>query len=218
MPEPYCSIGAKPGEPTPRAHVSSLLTRADELSDAEIHQVQLAVGRKPQIRRLDVPVDDALAVEERDDVEQAARQIERLPLGQRTATLDEVFERLAVDVVHDDALPAGRVHELVAHAGKAGMAQPGEQAQLMLRLTLGLRDQSGLDRHPSSRDSQIRGEVDRAHAPAAQHAEHLVAIGEDRAAAEQAEQLRLSASRNTSRRRDCRSYNAGRVETSAALT
>ena len=74
--------------------------------DAEVHDLDGPVAVDHDVLRLDVAVHDAAAMREVDRGEQLQRDRDRLVAAEAAAPADEVLERLALHVLHDDVVRA----------------------------------------------------------------------------------------------------------------
>lgn len=105
---------------------------ASRARDPEVAHLHLTGRREEDILGLDVAVDDATRVR----VVQGQEDLpdDRRTHGERQRGLasDEAFERLALDVFHDDIVDAVVVAPNVVHGDRVGVAQAGGQPRLAL--------------------------------------------------------------------------------------
>ena len=150
-----------------------------ELGEAEVEELRLPAGRHPHVRRLQVAVDDTLAVRgvERvchlDAEVQERRELDRPPP-------DPLAKRLPLEELHrDEPLPLVRVD--VVDGADAGVVEGGGGARLALEALEGLGfpgEALGqeLERHRAA-EPGVLGLVDDAHPAAAELLDHAV-VGE----------------------------------------
>ena len=81
------------------------LTRTDA-RDAEVEDLQLAVGRDEEIRRLDVAMDDALRMREGQALGHARHDLDLL-LERQFTPCEEVRQLLAREQLHHDVRAPG---------------------------------------------------------------------------------------------------------------
>ena len=77
-------------------------TAARPTSQAKIEQLEGAIGRQEEIGRLDVAMDDAVAVQLRDRIEQLFRDPDDLGRREGSLTVDELRQRPAFERFEDD--------------------------------------------------------------------------------------------------------------------
>ncbi len=153
--------------------------------DAEVHHLDLAVAGQHDVGRLDVTVDDAVAVRVLQALEDADGHLHGA-LGQQLATgVEEFAERGAVYVLHHDVRDGDPVDVVLARVvdrddrgmvergGRLGLpAEPGLEG----RVAREVRAQR-LHRHGAAEAGVMR-EVDLRHATAAEHLAQLVPAAE----------------------------------------
>ncbi len=83
--------------------------RVQVLGDPEIGQLDLAVGRDHQVRRLQIAVDDAMLVGVVQRVADLDSQLDHLAPGQVPAILEHFLQGLALDVLHGDVRGAAEL-------------------------------------------------------------------------------------------------------------
>src|SRR3954453_11905804 len=72
------------------------------MRDTEVHQPSLTLGVDPDVRWLDVPVNDAALVRIREPVEKTDDEIQRVTGADRDVLRDQVGEVVSLDVLHRD--------------------------------------------------------------------------------------------------------------------
>ncbi len=117
----------------PRLHASVQRVRFEQLGDTEIEQRDLALRGDEEVRGLEVPVDDEVAVRVRDRLAGLLHQPQPLRHAQ-SPCVAVVVERLAVHVLHREPRRAG-VRTGVHHAGveeprHVRVIEPSEHAPL----------------------------------------------------------------------------------------
>jgi hypothetical protein len=113
--------------------LSKLLGHADVRETqvyAHLSPDYLAAAREPDVRRLDVAVDDAGLLERlAQGLGDRLGDLQRPGDRQRRPLLEVGLERLAIDVLHDDEEVAGRL-AAVEDADDARRGEPGGEARL----------------------------------------------------------------------------------------
>ena len=159
---------------------------AQRAGDAEVHDLDVAVGGDHHVAGLDVAVHDAGAVAVVERVEDAARDLQG-PLGRDARVLlQQLTQRLALDELHDDERDTGAVEDVLAgvvdrhdrgvvqHRGGLGLAPEPH-------LEGGIRGQVGaqhLDRDGAA-EPPVAAPAHFGHASAAEHVAQLVAVSEE---------------------------------------
>ncbi len=152
--------------------------------DAEVRHLDDTLGIDDHVVRLDVPMDDAVAV-------RVAERREDLPgvrdgdiRGTRSARTDEVLQRPPFDVLHDDEVRAVRLPPVVdrddvrmGETGRVGGLAPEAFDELVVVRVALVEDLDG----DAPAELLVLGEVDVRHAAAADLARNAVARGEERA-------------------------------------
>ena len=113
------------GEELRRVRV--LLRRA---RDAEVGDLRVVVRVEQDVRRLEVSVDDALPVRERETVRDLGGLCHRIERRERSAALDALLERPAGKVLHDDERQAIDLADVV-HRDDARVGERGERARFL---------------------------------------------------------------------------------------
>ena len=140
----------------------------------------LGVGREQHVGRLEVAVHDAGGVRGVEAPAEPLRDLERA-LDRHRPAPDEVGQRLAAHVLHDDE---GRIaDDEIEEARDVGMLDGGDRLRLGLeaRAELGVGEQlrlEQLDRHAHA-DGDVLGDEDLAHAAGAERLDELVAAADD---------------------------------------
>ena len=94
----------------------------ERLGDAEVEQASARIAADEDVRRLDVPMDDQVAVRIRDGVAHLTEEIE--PLSQARAIRSAVVcDRLALDVFHDGIRPPVGRDSTVEQTCDSGMVE-----------------------------------------------------------------------------------------------
>src|ERR1019366_10388882 len=93
----------------------SLRRRAEELREAEVEDFDLTTLVERNVAALDVTMKDASSVRSGDRVGDLQRYRKDLPHRER-AFREQGVQRLTLDQLHDDQVPAIRLHELVNRA------------------------------------------------------------------------------------------------------
>ena len=139
-----------------------------DLRDTEVHHLHVAVVLDHDVRGLDVAVDNALGVGVGEGVEDFADDGVGLFLHDEAVLLrDEVFERDALDVFHDEVDPVGAFH-VVEELHDARVVELAERDGLLLEEgaqggAAGHLGAEHLDGHLLV-DAGVHGQVDRTHA------------------------------------------------------
>jgi hypothetical protein len=153
--------------------------------DPEVHDLDLAGAGQHHVGRLDVAVHDAAPVAVVERVEHACGDLQR-PLGQQPATgVQQLAQRRAVDVLHDDVghrADPGRVLAGVVDRDDGRMVQRGRRLRLTPEPRLERRVAGEVGPQHLHRDlpaePQVVRQVDLGHAPAPEHVADLVAVAE----------------------------------------
>ena len=103
--------------------------RVEQLGDAEIEQLDLALGVDQRVGRFQVAMDDEVAMRVGHRVADLREQFETL-VQRSVARVAVVEQRNAVDVLHHRVRTAIRRHAAVEQARDAGMIQPRENLPL----------------------------------------------------------------------------------------
>ena len=146
----------------------------EQLGDAEIEQLDLALARDQHVRRLEVAVHDQRCVRVRHGIEHVEEEPQ--PRVHVEPVLIAVpIDRLAVDVLEHEIRLAGRRHARIEQLRDVRMREPRQDAAFALESILAAsreREVQELDRHPpiESAIGALR-EPDRAH-PAASDRRH----------------------------------------------
>ena len=152
------------------------LVSAEDLGDAEVGDLQGAVGREHEVLRLHVPVEHALLVGELEGLarceQRGARRDERQTFGGETVPKRPARQRL-----HHEEAKALLLH-VVVDGDDVGMRQRGERARLLAEalpdgLVGGERGRQLLDRDVA-RESPMVGREDDSHGATAELAADLV--------------------------------------------
>ena len=107
----------------------------EQLGDAEVEQLHVAVARDENVRRLEVAMDDEIRVRAGHRVEHAEKETDALFRRQHVLRRVRV-EALSVDVLeHEIRLPAA-AHARVEQACDAGMREAREQRALATKARL----------------------------------------------------------------------------------
>jgi hypothetical protein len=154
-----------------------------EFHQSEVHQHGLPVRADDDVLRLNVPVDDPLAVAIGQRVQQLAGPLQHLILRQRPSGGDEVRQTLPLDQVHHQIGVAAFLKE-VGHPHQVGVVQAGQGerflAELPAQVGQGLGVQTGLGDHLLDGDGDLQpgvpGPVDGAHSAPAQERLEVVAV------------------------------------------
>ncbi len=96
--------------------------------EPEVHQADASGRLEDDVLRLDVPMDEAAAVDGAEDSAEAGREVERVRLAQRPAG-ESRAEGLALDELHDqigDAVDLADLHD----PRQAGILDAGERHRL----------------------------------------------------------------------------------------
>ena len=156
----------------------SILIGLDELGDAKVEQLGRAVARHQNVSRLDVAMNHQALVRVLDRLGDDTEQPQTLANRQAPRRTVDV-DRVTFDVFHDDVRRAGCRGSGIEQVRDVRMIQRGEDAALCMKALHDL----GMDqvaRHYLDRDQFLealivaRGEVDDAHAAAAQLAEDAI--------------------------------------------
>ena len=92
--------------------------------DAEVEDLEHAVLREEQVRRLDVAMDDVLLVRELEDLEETVHVAEHLVDDETTAEAHApLFEGLAFEQLEDEERDAVLIDVVVEHAHRAGVLE-----------------------------------------------------------------------------------------------
>ena len=151
--------------------------------DAEIRHLQSPLAVDQHVVRLDVAVNDAVAVREPDRGEDLPRVVDREVDRRRTARDDELLQRTAVEVLHRDVVRAFRLAAVVDRDDVRVREAGG-----VLRLTAEALDElfvtgvavvQDLDRDAAA-EHFVLGEVDVRHTTRAELAQDAVAPVEER--------------------------------------
>ncbi|OQA94191.1 MAG: hypothetical protein BWY25_02898 [Chloroflexi bacterium ADurb.Bin222] len=157
--------------------------RVPQFDQPKVHQHRPPVGADDDVLRLDVPVDDPLAVAIGQRVQQLSSPAQHLRLRQRTLPLDPVGQALPLHEVHHQVGVAVLL-EKVANPYQVRMVQAGQDLRLLLELLAQLGQDMGgqprlgghlFERHGHV-ESRIPGAVDGAHSALAQQRDNAVAI------------------------------------------
>ena len=150
--------------------------------DAEVHDLDVPVAVDHDVLRLDVAVDDAAAVRALDGGEQLQTDADGFVPAQAIVPADEVFERLALDVLHDDVVgPVGLAP--IVDADEVRLVEAGRG----LGLPAEALDEGGVVQQSLKEDldgdapseGEILAQVHVGHAAAAELAQHAVAAAHD---------------------------------------
>ena len=150
--------------------------------DPEVHDLDAAVGRDDDVVRLDVAVDDGVAVRELEGGEDLSRVVDGDP-DRRCASGDEqLLERLALEVLHRDVVRPVAVASVV-DGHDVGMREHGGALRLSAEaldelLVLGVAFVERLDSDATT-ELLVLCEVDGRHAPRAELSHDEVATVED---------------------------------------
>src|SRR5207302_4268131 len=98
--------------------------------DPEVGHLRLALSVQEDVLRLHVAVDEPVLVRERESAGDLDRQLERAAYGERPASIEELLQVLAVDVLEDDEL-APLVLAAVDHRDDVRVREPGDGARLV---------------------------------------------------------------------------------------
>ena len=139
--------------------------------DPEVGDLDDALGVDDDVVRLDVPVDDAVAVRIAERGEDLPRVGDRDGHRAEPARADQLLERATLDVLHDDVVRAVRLAAVedrddvrVREAGRVGRLSAEALDEL---LVVRVPRVEHLDRDPAS-ELLVLGEVDVGHAATAQ--------------------------------------------------
>ena len=119
---------------TPPSRVSvdiPLSSSSEQLGDAEVEQLDLAVVGHEHVRRLQVAVDDQVGVGVRDGRLHVQEQADAL-LDAEALVVAEAIDVLAVDVLEHQVRLTGARHPGVDQPGDVRVRQPGEDRPLAL--------------------------------------------------------------------------------------
>ena len=140
------------------------------LADAEVRHQHLAVGGEEHVLRLDVAMDDAVAVGVVQGGRGLARDPERVAHRELLLAGEAGAEGLALDVGHGEPEPAGRVAR-VEHGEDVRVLEPGREADLA-KEALGAESGGELGVEDLEGDGavvlEVAGEEDGGHATAAE--------------------------------------------------
>ncbi len=186
-------VGGGADRRAPRLLGRQVLRRADDRAglghlarpgagDAEVHHLQPPVRCDRDVVRLDVAVDDAVAVREPERREDLACVVDRDRDRRRTARDQELLEGAALQVLHRDVVGALGLAAVVDR-DDVRMRQPGRVLRLAAEaldelLVLRVAVVEHLQRHAAAQ-LLVLGEVDVRHPAGAQLADHLVAAVEN---------------------------------------
>ena len=161
----------------------------DRARDAEVHDLDVAGAREHHVGRLDIAVDDAVAVGVVQGTERAGRNLQRALWQQATPAREELPQGHPVDVLHDDVghdRGLGAVDEdvlarvvggddvgVVEGGGRLGLAS---EARLEGRIAREVGPQD-LDRHTAAQ-ARVAGLPYLSHAAAADDGHEFVAVAE----------------------------------------
>ncbi len=141
---------------------------SDDARETEVEDLENAVRRQHQVRRLDVAVDDPHLVRVAEAGAQLEDQFEAANQAQRRSAADDLAERLAIDVLHRDERLSLVLADIV-DGDDVGMGQtrrgagfPGEPL-----LDLVVEDRQDLERNGPIED-RIAGQIQQPHAALAQ--------------------------------------------------
>ena len=98
------------------------------LREAEVEDLQAAVGADDDVGRLEIPVHDAVLMRRLDRVAQLSAPIERFVPGYQ-AVREARGQRLALDVLHHDERAVGVLDD-VEDGGDARMRESGRRSGL----------------------------------------------------------------------------------------
>ena len=104
--------GHVPDRPQPRPVLRQAVRRGRQAGHPEVQELGRAVGREDDVRRLDVPVDEALAVRLGQGVRDLVGHLAGAGEGQRAFLRDQVVQVAAGQVLHDEVR-----HRLPVRAG-----------------------------------------------------------------------------------------------------
>ena len=183
--------GASPrlfgGEVGARSHHGSGLRDADvhleRACDPEVRHLDVALGVDQDVLRLDVAVDEAVRMRERERVGARGRELERATHRQRPGPADELLQVLAGDVLEDDVLAAG-VLATVDHGDDVRVRQLRDRPRLAPEpldglVVAGVVRVQQLERHVAV-EQAVACPVDGRHSTAADELLQLVAVGDHR--------------------------------------
>ncbi len=126
----YCGVSTDAPSRVSAVRVARRLVRLvglDQLGDAEVEQLHLAVARDEHVRRLQVAVDDQVRVRVRDGREHVEQQPQPRVDAQRSPIAIFV-EALAVDVFQHEERLAGRRDARIDEMRDVRMREPREDA------------------------------------------------------------------------------------------
>jgi hypothetical protein len=138
------------------------MTGVPQLHQPEVHQHRLPVRANDDVLRLDVPVDDPLAVTVRQSAQQLVGPLQHLLLGQSALPLDAMIQTLTLDEVHHQVSVAAFLEE-VGHPHQMRMVQASQDHGLLLELltqlgqSLGI--QAGLRDHLLQRHHNVKTHI-----------------------------------------------------------
>jgi hypothetical protein len=158
------------------------MTRIPQLHQPKVYQHRLPIGANDHVLRLDVPVDDSLAVTVRQSAQQLIGPLQHLFLRQSALPLNAMIQTLTLDEVHHQVSVAAFFKE-VGHPHQMRMVQAGQDHSLLLELlaqlgqSLGIQTRLGhhlLQRHHDVK-THIPSTINRPHTPLPQQGYDTVA-------------------------------------------
>ena len=152
---------------------------AGQPGEAEVEDLHHPVAGDDQVRRLDVPVDDAVAVGLGEAAGDLHGDVQRLLDAQRP-TLDLAAQGLAVVEGHGDIEAAVRRISQLQDGAEVGMVEAGRGARLLLeplaRLRIARQLRSQEFEGDGAREPGVPRLVDHPHPAAAEHLQDLEAV------------------------------------------
>ena len=160
---------------------AALLVNVLERGDAEVSDLDHVIVRDHDVLRLDVPVDDAVGVRVLQRLADLRGVVQRLRGAEYTVLRHALFERLALDELHDNILRLAAVADIVDR-NDIRLREHGDRVRLRLKAVF----QLGIRRHLIAQDLDgniavqlvAHGLVDDRHTAAADDLQDLVAVVE----------------------------------------